>query len=245
MAHRKAFTLIELLVVISIISLLIAILLPALQKARQSAQRISCLSSMRQVGVGFNVYVDTFNEYFPHYRTYGYNTLGNMATHMAANQTLKLSSNVFHCPAHDNTDIYTVTNTTVKQAIGFSDSKGGRSLSYHIFSREDKINVNGSGVWYDTATPARGIIRSRMLLASNSPLFADRYWAYGSTPPENLWHKDGVNVIRVDASGFYHRDDELKSTISGTPYYPWDRFKKRIGAQWLDDDPADTTDTPW
>lgn len=46
--HRKAFTLIELLVVISIVSLLIAILLPALAKARQAAQTADCMTKQRQ-----------------------------------------------------------------------------------------------------------------------------------------------------------------------------------------------------
>jgi prepilin-type N-terminal cleavage/methylation domain-containing protein len=58
---QKAFTLIELLVVISIISLLIAILLPALAKARQSAQQVRCLSSIRQLGLVCGMYVGDFH----------------------------------------------------------------------------------------------------------------------------------------------------------------------------------------
>lgn len=62
---KTGFTLIELLVVISIIALLIALLLPALARARQLANRVVCASNMRQIGVALHEYANEFNGQYP------------------------------------------------------------------------------------------------------------------------------------------------------------------------------------
>lgn len=66
MKHKKHFTLIELLVVIAIIAILAAILLPALQSARERGRMASCTSNMRQIGQAFQSYVDATEYFIPY-----------------------------------------------------------------------------------------------------------------------------------------------------------------------------------
>jgi prepilin-type N-terminal cleavage/methylation domain-containing protein/prepilin-type processing-associated H-X9-DG protein len=64
-ARKKAFTLIELLVVIAIIAILASLLLPALARAKQEAQKANCLSDLKQLQVCYHMYVGDYNDMLP------------------------------------------------------------------------------------------------------------------------------------------------------------------------------------
>lgn len=107
------FTLIELLVVIAIIAILAAMLMPALQQARDSAKNSSCLSNLKQVATMSQFYSDTYNGYYVPNCTAG-PVLGTWATHLAnmkliSHDTLgkahfsnyRITDKVVVCPAYD------------------------------------------------------------------------------------------------------------------------------------------------
>jgi len=104
--RRAGFTLIELLVVIAIIAVLAAILFPVFARARESARRTSCLSNLRQIGLGLLQYVQDYDEQNTRH-WYGSDSgpsdaagTGNRYKWMDAIYPYVKTEQIFNCPSH-------------------------------------------------------------------------------------------------------------------------------------------------
>lgn len=130
---KRGFTLIELLVVISIIMLLIAVLLPALRRARESATAMACLSNLRQVAIGAVAYADDHQGLWAHdWSDVEWNT--NLLGNYLAGRV------VFLCPNTEDTSDLLIDEwrwTTYGCRTGYAISSDEQKRVYNMLALED------------------------------------------------------------------------------------------------------------
>ncbi|QNN20803.1 DUF1559 domain-containing protein [Planctomycetales bacterium ZRK34] len=179
--RRNAFTLIELLVVVSIIALLIAILLPSLQQAREVAKRVACGAQQHQISLGAIAYGMDYQQHFPYQPadggTYPTGNLHWIAAEPATNINSRPNwiysikpyladapggSRLWQCPSVDEdstTFIPTEDNEYSYVASGVVTHFGGRS-----FRRVAMVATLGC----DVQNHSSGVLRPHMVTSANS-----------------------------------------------------------------------------
>ncbi len=215
---KKAFTLVELLVVISIISLLMAVLMPALAKARNQGKRIYCLSNLRQLGIAAVNYAVANDDYYPvaHYWQ------GNEAefylhnwdfTQVWSGSDSKVIpgllwqgdtiEKVQQCPSYKGS-----SNTAADPFTGYN-----YNTSYLGHGQDETVSSSYSGLvinnpWY----PAQKIVMSEKAIKIRNPedcaVFGDGHWSGGANKFMRSpfhWEGDYDFLIRKGGTqGFRH-----------------------------------------
>jgi len=118
--RRRGFTLIELLVVIAIIAILAAILFPVFARAREKARQTSCLSNLKQMGLGILMYVQDYDEMFPISSGWHNEVTAPRGYWIHAIMPYCKNQQMFECPSDPSPTSATWNGVTIPASYGYN-----------------------------------------------------------------------------------------------------------------------------
>jgi prepilin-type N-terminal cleavage/methylation domain-containing protein len=237
-ARRKTgFTLIELLVVIAIIAILAAILFPVFARARENARRTSCLSNLKQIGLGIAQYTQDYDEKLV---SYAYPNADGSAVYgwqYALNSYVK-SYQLYVCPSA----VKISTNASKScdptyVATGATTGAGSYGYNYvflgHYTRGAGAASASNPNVLADVSLAAVASSSETVMVAEISglsglgPAMPPSYWNSSDTSACNTsggiyvpgtlklgdqngkWHFDGTNAVFVDGHAKFMKYSQL------------------------------------
>lgn len=202
---KKAFTLVELLVVISIIALLLSILMPSLQRAREQAKRILCLSNLKQLALAATNYTLDNDQYYPIAYYYDgpdlyqwdFSTVNGKTEPGILWQGESTIEKVHHCPSYKGPD--NAGNITKYTGYNYNTSYIGHGQGE---------NVTASYSGQVVANIVLSIKAIKILSTANCAIFGDGHYSAGANKymrsPFRWAGCNSISTRQAGTQGFRH-----------------------------------------